>query len=904
MSINLTDELLAKTKKGKIASAKQVFLEGDQENLQQISDKTHQLEDAIKDITVTGGASTANAVSFNNETSGMTAVTAQGAIDELAAKNATKAEKTEVTAELEKKFDKESILQESGDAEDKVMSQKAVSDKLSDLFRIVSQFEMDYGNISIIGTIGSNRYVSIKSGLKFKEGVKYNITATLPIQSKNTVVKFLDGENLIESFSIVAGDTSYNYVYTAQKDYVAEIQVALFGGTTSDNITLKIENTTLSNQITDIKNKLASISDNMDMMDGSIKKIGITNGGSTYYAPIGQGYNKSVIAKDIMFCEGHKFVIESSLQSQSFDTTVYIQDKENQVIESYKISSGSTSDTHEWTPRKTFKGNILASMFGGSPIGKINCVVSDKYYSQSIVDNTVKVDNLLSDNLAQYIQTSIGKNAYITAISNIEIRKDCKYKVKAILSDIQEKDVTISVKNANDTTIESFIIKAGDRTSEHIWTSSYNYKVKIATSIWGVNPIGTIGIYFSELAVQDTKEKVNDFGVSKKLKEYLIENMMMNGEVVTPINNTFALIGGVDITDEGKAYCAICASDVSKSESVNKPLYAELVIFDLVAPQKTATTKVAMRKDDNYPSVGTIELCYDSYCKVIDGNVVFVNNATISTKGRCLIAKKYNIATGTWDADALQCTLDINGSSYDITTNNIDNILSASNIEQFDYTDGGTYGTILVNGNPIKVKEYYYVSMSLGHYSHALVKSKDLIHYEFVCDIPVNVASDEVTLMYYNNYIYAAARVDKVLNQSSRVLRLNLTSLEWDKTLIFPDNSYQERLAIGCKQENIVVFGYCNDVWEQVEGVTLARNSKRMYILDENLNVKKTYDLNFQRTAVYCLLYKFAGNLYLFANCDLRGFAYNFPIINSELTGDTSDGRNGVMFSYFDSRLL
>ena len=138
MSINLTDELQAKTKKGKIASAKQVFLEGDQENLQQIGEKTHQLEDAFKDITVSGGASTANAVSYNNETSGMIAVTAQGAIDELAAKNATKAEKVEVIAELEKKFDKKSILQESGNAEDKVMSQKAVSNKLSDLSDNVS----------------------------------------------------------------------------------------------------------------------------------------------------------------------------------------------------------------------------------------------------------------------------------------------------------------------------------------------------------------------------------------------------------------------------------------------------------------------------------------------------------------------------------------------------------------------------------------------------------------------------------------------------------------------------------------------------------------------------------------------------------------------------------------------
>ena len=133
MSINLTDELLAKTKKGKIASAKQVFLEGDQENLQQIGEKTHQLEDAIKDITVSGGASTANAVSYNNETSGMTAITAQGAIDELAAKNqeqdaaiGTKAEKSDMSTELDKKFNKEDIAQEFGESKDKIVSQFAL----------------------------------------------------------------------------------------------------------------------------------------------------------------------------------------------------------------------------------------------------------------------------------------------------------------------------------------------------------------------------------------------------------------------------------------------------------------------------------------------------------------------------------------------------------------------------------------------------------------------------------------------------------------------------------------------------------------------------------------------------------------------------------------------------------
>ena len=199
MSINLTDELLAKTKKGKIASAKQVFLEGDQENLQQIGEKTHQLEDAIKDITVSGGASTANAVSYNNETSGMAAITAQGAIDELATKSksqeseiAKKAnsedvtsqmqtEQTRVNSELAKKFNSENITQESGDAEDKVMSQRAVSDKIRDLsnlkidkVRYLSNNIPGLKNISINGK-GSDQYVLYRAKRNEDGTVQFSI---------------------------------------------------------------------------------------------------------------------------------------------------------------------------------------------------------------------------------------------------------------------------------------------------------------------------------------------------------------------------------------------------------------------------------------------------------------------------------------------------------------------------------------------------------------------------------------------------------------------------------------------------------------------------------------------------------------------------------------------------------
>lgn len=134
MSINLTDEIEVKTKKGKLGAAKQIFLEGDTQTVEKeiqdinsrhntLNTKHESLSRTVQGITVTGGASTANNVTYNNDISGLNAENAQDAIDELA----------------NKKFDKANIAQESGSAEDKVMSQKAVSDKLNDLSSTISE---------------------------------------------------------------------------------------------------------------------------------------------------------------------------------------------------------------------------------------------------------------------------------------------------------------------------------------------------------------------------------------------------------------------------------------------------------------------------------------------------------------------------------------------------------------------------------------------------------------------------------------------------------------------------------------------------------------------------------------------------------------------------------------------
>lgn len=95
------------------------------DNMKKLNTRDDQITETLNNISATGGASVASAVTYDNTTSQLTSANIQGAVDELQGS----------------KIDKTSILQESGKAEDKVMSQKAVSDKLSELFDKVKNIE-------------------------------------------------------------------------------------------------------------------------------------------------------------------------------------------------------------------------------------------------------------------------------------------------------------------------------------------------------------------------------------------------------------------------------------------------------------------------------------------------------------------------------------------------------------------------------------------------------------------------------------------------------------------------------------------------------------------------------------------------------------------------------------------
>ena len=90
---------------------KQQQITANDEDISLLQTRSTQMEETIKSIAATGGASQATAVTYNNANSQLAAINIQSAVDELQGS----------------KIDKTSILQESGKAEDKVMSQKAVS---------------------------------------------------------------------------------------------------------------------------------------------------------------------------------------------------------------------------------------------------------------------------------------------------------------------------------------------------------------------------------------------------------------------------------------------------------------------------------------------------------------------------------------------------------------------------------------------------------------------------------------------------------------------------------------------------------------------------------------------------------------------------------------------------------
>lgn len=379
-------------------------------------------------------------------------------------------------------------------------------------------------------------------------------------------------------------------------------------------------------------------------------------------------------------------------------------------------------------------------------------------------------------------------------------------------------------------------------------------------------------------------------------KTVLIENSIFNGgQIVSPESNTYSIVGGSDILD-GKCCVGVLASSEAYEET---PQYskAQLIYFDMSNPALTKEAYVGFKAGDTF-SIGTLNWAYDTIAKFIDRDTIrLISNVNITGKGTTIAVRDFDVQTKTFSQDAQEAVIVYNNEEIPLCNSSIDDILEDLEIEYF--TTERNY--ILYNCNPIKIGSYWYTMICCGKGSHAIFRTTDLIHYEFVTDIPVGFWCDEIQLANYGNNIYAAVRcsnyeVSSSVATNSKIMMYDLSTGLWGTSVDI--DSYNERIAISEKNGFIYVMAYYEKMpsYIMLDGtkVQLPRSSKIILKFDMNLNEISRKIVFFQRGFCYQQLLKYCGNIYLLSNVDMRGFVINH----------SGDSRHDVLFSYFESRYI
>lgn len=229
-NINVTAPIHAATKKGKLGAAKEIFLEGDVQNVEgeistihkkidnnkaeqatknqsldanmaKLNTRDDQITELIKSVAATGGASVATAVTYDNTSSNLDAATVQGALDEVGSKlsdlNDKKANKVVRFDNAKKQYETDNRDVETANSHILEFYTDLV---LSDNERLV---------ITNITTLKSSYYINI-SKFNSSTNASENIVTKQSqlIDNGITILKTIDGKHRIFILFVSNGDTS------------------------------------------------------------------------------------------------------------------------------------------------------------------------------------------------------------------------------------------------------------------------------------------------------------------------------------------------------------------------------------------------------------------------------------------------------------------------------------------------------------------------------------------------------------------------------------------------------------------------------------------------------------------------------------------------------------------------
>lgn len=241
---------------------KQQQISAHDKDIELLQTRSTQMEQTINNIAATGGASVANTVAYTNTTSGLESVNAQGAIDELAAKNksqdatiSAKAEKSDVQAAVSELNEKDSALsaeiakkandsdvtskftEEServnGELAKKANAEDVSSQMQTEQERVNAEFAKKFDKESILQESGDaeDKVMSQKAvSTKLSDLFDVNTYFYSSLKKKHIKIK----ENQIFNPSIDISDFNKPYVFISFINSIGSIN---FGLTYTDNTT-------------------------------------------------------------------------------------------------------------------------------------------------------------------------------------------------------------------------------------------------------------------------------------------------------------------------------------------------------------------------------------------------------------------------------------------------------------------------------------------------------------------------------------------------------------------------------------------------------------------------------------------------------------------------------------------
>ena len=392
------------------------------------------------------------------------------------------------------------------------------------------------------------------------------------------------------------------------------------------------------------------------------------------------------------------------------------------------------------------------------------------------------------------------------------------------------------------------------------------------------------------------------------IKEAKID-MLTNTVTISNIENTIAVSDGFDIGEDGLLCAGACMASNAVGEWDNPAWNGYLITANIADPEKTKkVTRV-------FPLWGTLP--------VFSGwSINFVQHVIAKRTGADEISilaqvglqlgddtkivncvRKYTISTDTLAGDAVICDVDVLNTTYDMIYDNyilakadIEAIWSATGIEHPVGYSGTDQYYYTIGQNPKKFNNYYWLPVGLGNQSHALCKTADLIHWEFVCDIPLEQASEEVAIAFDSDTCYATSRGNYTVDsQYSKLTKCDVDELDgehWTTPIILAGCKL-ERPTIAVLNDKLYIMQGTGES-ATTEGENIARGKKVLLVFDTDLTLLKRTALDFTFPILHPQFLTFGGNLWTVTSSDKRCFAYTYH----------GDGRSELSFAHLNEKLL